>query len=237
MKTSAIKKPATLRDQVFQVVVSELKGGRFEPGERITEEGLAKRLGVSRTPIREALVQLTKQGMLRPRVGGGYIVPSPSLEEIRQVIAVRTLLEPAAVRMAAAEYDSAKISRISKAIEAEAGSMKKIQPGQYARANEEFRHAVFDGISNKMLSALIAQFATHLHFIRRVTLSDIKLRMEIVDRQIKIRDSLSKRDVDLAESLWRSYLRFTEERMIAALNGMSNGDAEKRKADSGKSAA
>src|SRR3569833_1259386 len=131
MKTPAIKKSATLREQVYQVVVNELKGGDFTPGERITEEGLAKRLGVSRTPIREALMQLSKQGVLRPRDGGGYIVPSPSIEELQQVIAVRTLLEPAAVRMAALEYDKPKVDLISKAIDAEAAAINNAQAVQF----------------------------------------------------------------------------------------------------------
>ncbi|MEP7244990.1 MAG: GntR family transcriptional regulator [Gammaproteobacteria bacterium] len=227
MKTPAIKKSATLREQVYQVVVNELKGGTFTPGERITEEGLAKRLCVSRTPIREALMQLSKQGVLRLREGGGYIVPSPSIDELRQVIAVRTLLEPAAARMAASEYDQAKIDLISRAIDAEAAAIDDVQPAQFARANEDFRHAMFLGISNKKLSGLIAQFANHLHFIRGATLNNVGLREEIVERQKKIRDALKHADADLVEGLWRSYLRFTEEMMTAALMSMSK-TAEKR---------
>jgi len=229
MKTPAIKKSATLREQVYQVVVNELKVGDFAPGERITEEGLAKRLGVSRTPIREALMQLSKQGVLRPRDGGGYVVPSPSIEELQQVIAVRTLLEPAAVRMAALEYDKPKIDLISKAIEAEAAAINNAHAVQFARANEEFRNAVFLGISNKKLSALIAQFANHLHFIRGTTLNDVGLREELVERQKKIRDAIKHGDPDLAEVLWRSYLRLTEEKMSAALTSLGK-TAEKRPA-------
>ena len=227
MKASSIKKSASLRDQVFQAVINELRGGQFSPGERITEEGLAKRLGASRTPIREALVQLTKQGVLRARERGGYLVPSPSIGEIQQVIGVRALLEPAAVRMAAVEYDRTRIDAISHAIDAEAASMNKPQSAPFARANEEFRRALFDGVSNRMLSALIAQFANHLHFIRGVTLSSVPLRREIVERQKAIRDALQDRDVELVEGLWRSYLRFTEERMTAALNGMNTVNGEK----------
>ena len=224
MKTPTIKKAATLREQVCQVVVNELKGGDFTPGERITEEGLAKRLGVSRTPIREALMQLSKQGVLRPRDGGGYVVPTPSIDELQQAIAVRSLLEPAAARMAASEYDQAKIDLISRAIDAETAAINNLQLAQFARANEEFRHAMFHGISNKKLSALIAQFANHLHFIRGVTLSDVGLREEIVERQKKIRDAVKHADADLAEGLWKSYLRFTEEMMTAALMSMSKTD-------------
>lgn len=220
MRASSVKKAATLREQVFEVVLSQLKNGAFTPGERITEEGLAKRLDVSRTPIREALGQLTKQGVLHARRGGGYIVPSPSIAQIRNVIAVRALLEPAAVRMAAAEYGAAEILQISKAIDAESAAISKPQPQAFAQANESFRRAIFGSISNGALGALIAQFESHLHFIRGVTLNDKELRREIVARQIKIRDALKAGDGDLAEGLWRSYLRLTEDTLVRALNDM-----------------
>ena len=219
-RSSPIKKEATLREQVFQVLVSELKSARFAPGERITEEGLAKRLGVSRTPIRAALGQLTTQGILRARVGGGYVVPSPSIEEIRQIIAVRRLLEPAAVRMAAVEYGPVEIDRIGKAIEAESRAAPRSSAGMFAKANEDFRHAIFDAISNQVLSSVIAQFAGHLHFIRGATLNDLELRREIVERQRQIRDALAERDADRAEALWRSYLDLTEAALTKVLTDL-----------------
>jgi DNA-binding GntR family transcriptional regulator len=231
-RSSPIKKEATLREQVFQVLVSELKSARFAPGERITEEGLAKRLGVSRTPIREALGQLTKQGILRARDGGGYVVPSPSIEEIRQIIAVRRLLEPVAVRMAAEEYGPAEIERISKSIAAESRATPRVSPGMFAKANEDFRHAIFDAISNQVLSSVIAQFAGHLHFIRGATLSDLELRREIVSRQQAIRDALAQRDADRAEDLWRSYLDLTEAALTKAMT-----DLTRRAASSAREAA
>jgi DNA-binding GntR family transcriptional regulator len=217
MRASSVKKAATLREQVFEVVLSQLKNGAFAPGERITEEGLAKRLEVSRTPIREALGQLTKQGVLHARRGGGYVVPSPTIPQIRNILAVRALLEPPAVRMAAGEYGAAEIDRISKAIEAETSAITKAQPQPFARANESFRHALFGSISNVALSTLIAQFESHLHFIRAVTLNDQALRREIVVRQSKIRDAVKRHDGELAESLWRSYLRLTEDTLVQTL--------------------
>jgi DNA-binding GntR family transcriptional regulator len=122
--------------------------------------------------------------------------------------------------MAAAEYGTAEILQISRAIDAESSAISKTQPQPFAQANESFRRAMFGAISNGALSALIAQFENHLHFIRGVTLNDKVLRREIVDRQIKIRDALKARDGDLAEGLWRSYLRLTEDTLIRALNDM-----------------
>lgn len=211
MKSSIVTRPTPLRDQVFQVIVNELKSGEFSPGERITEEGLAKRLGVSRTPIREALGQLTRQGMLEARVGGGYVVPTPTVEEIQQNIAVRKLLEPEAVRMAAAEYGRAQIEAISKAVEAESRCASRPSPEQFIKANEQFRNAIFEHISNRVLSSLIAEFSTHAHFMRGATLHSVDLRGELVARHKKIRDALHKRDGDAAGALWLSMLELAQQ--------------------------
>jgi DNA-binding GntR family transcriptional regulator len=221
------RRSATLREQIFDLVLSELKNGGFAPGTRITEEGLAKRLEVSRTPIREALGQLSRQGVLLLRAGGGYLVPSPTVESIRQIIEVRLLIEPPAVKIAATEYGTQQIEALSKAIAGEESSVNKPQPAAFARANEEFRNALFGPLSNKALSKLIGEFEGHLHFIRAVTLKDTSLRQEIVDRQVKVRDALKKRDGDRAELLWRAYLRFTEEVLVQALKELqgANGDA------------
>jgi DNA-binding GntR family transcriptional regulator len=221
MGSTVIKKSSTLREQVVDVLLNELRSGEFAPGERLTEQGLAERLDVSRTPIREALNQLMEQGLLQARPRGGYVVPSPTVEEIRQIIAVRMLLEPPAVRMAAAEYQAEQIDKISQAIEREALAAPNPRPVGFARANEEFRRAMFDRISNQALRGLIASFANHLHFIRAATLRNMELRRQIVDRQRKIRDAIATRDGDMAEGLWRSYLRLTEESLVIAMGELA----------------
>ena len=216
MKT-VVRRSAPLREQVFDAVFGMLRNGDFAPGTRITEESLAKTLQVSRTPIREAVGQLARQGFLVGREGGGYVVPTPTVEQVHQIIAVRLLIEPPAVRMAALEYGPDQIDLISKAIDAEQEAVGKVQPAAFARANEAFRRNLFDAISNTALSQLIAQFDNHLNFIRAVTLKDRELRQDIVDRQVKIRDAVKKRDGDRAEMLWRAYLTFTEVVLVHAL--------------------
>ena len=212
-----VRKAASLRVQVVNVLMDELRNGQFAPGERVTEQGLAERLEVSRTPIREALNHLTEQGLLEARPRGGYVIPSPTIEEVRQITALRILLEPPAVRMAAVEYNSRAFELIGKAIEAEAAAADNPSPTDFERANEAFRRAVFAGISNKVLWGLIAQFANHLSFIRTVTLRDVPLRREIIVHQRKILDAMAAREASLAEALWRSYIHFTEDSLVAAM--------------------
>ena len=212
-----IKKAASLREQVVEAVHHDLRDGVISPGERVTEEGLARRLNVSRTPIREALSQLSHQGVLQSRAGGGYVVPFPTPAEVREIISVRRLLEPPAIRLAADEFGRDEVDNISRAIDREAANAGAKSASRFAKANEEFRDAIFQRISNKALRGAIAQFNTHLHLVRSSTLSDLELRKEIVDRQIEIRDAIQAHDAALAEKLWMAYLEFAEQTLIAAI--------------------
>ncbi|WP_144097505.1 GntR family transcriptional regulator [Croceicoccus sediminis] len=226
MSAYVIKKSASLREQVVGAVLHELQAGAIAPGERVTEEGLAKRLNVSRTPIREALAQLSQLGAIAVREGGGYIVPFPSADEVRDVVAVRKLLEPVAIRMAAEEFGPEQVAAITAAIEREAAAVNVKSSARFSKANEDFRAAIFDAIANKMLSSAISQFGTHLHLLRSSTLSDIGLRRQIVERQEKIRDAIAAHDAALGERLWIDYLNLSEETLIATLTGWERDRAE-----------
>lgn len=217
MRTRIIRQPATLREQVSEAILLELQNGTFAPGERLTEAKLAQRLEVSRTPIREALAQLSQQGVLQMRDGRGYVVPSPTIDELKDIIEVRLLLEPAAVRMAAREYGKQEVEKISKAIAHEEGAVDINASRRFARANEEFRKAIFGGISNAALQKAIAEFTLHLQFIRTTTLSDLNLRKKIVQRQRQIRDAIAAKDEEKSGALWEAYIRLAEEVLTSTL--------------------
>jgi DNA-binding GntR family transcriptional regulator len=217
MTRYAIPRSVSYRDQVIEAVLELLQSGVLAPGERVTEEGLVRRLAVSRTPIREALSQLAHRGVLHVRPGGGFVVPLPTVEELHDTIVVRLLLEPPALRMAAKQFGPKQLQAINKAIEGELAAASDENPLRFAHANEAFRIAIFGTISNKVLRQAIAQFNSHLHFIRASTLKDLHLRSTIIDRQSRIRDAIEAQNADLAEGLWKSYLRLTEDSLIAAL--------------------
>src|SRR3546814_1065727 len=104
------------------------------------------------------------------------------------------LHEPAAVRIAAEEFEPGEIDRVTRAIELEAAACEVKSSSRFAAANEEFRTSIFQHISNKALRAAIAQFNPHLHLIRAATLSDVDLRKDIVGRPIEEIGRASCRD-------------------------------------------
>jgi DNA-binding GntR family transcriptional regulator len=86
-----------LRDQVYLDLLQRVQRGTLIPGSRIRDSEIAKQLGVSRTPVREALIRLAREGALDAEVGRGFRVRSLATDELREVGAILALLEPFAL--------------------------------------------------------------------------------------------------------------------------------------------
>jgi DNA-binding GntR family transcriptional regulator len=86
-----------LRDQVYLDLLQRVQRGTLTPGSRIRDSEIAKQLGVSRTPVREALIRLAREGALDAEVGRGFRVRSLATDELREVGAILALLEPFAL--------------------------------------------------------------------------------------------------------------------------------------------
>ena len=215
--TPEIRKAVPLRDQVYEAILAQLRNGAYAPGDRVTEERVAGDLDVSRTPAREAISQLHRNGLLAARKGGGYVVPSLTVAEVIEIFGVRKLVEPHAVSLAASEYGDQEVRAIDKAIQQETKAISTENPGKFAAGNESFRIALLGAISNNTLKGVIHQFSNHLQFIRMLTLKDVALRKEIVARQKKVRDAVVRGDGENAQALWLDYLDFGESALVSAM--------------------
>ena len=112
-----MRKPkATLREQTCESVKELILAGQLRPGERLHERDLTARLGVSRTPVREALTQLTREGLVAHRPQRGFLVESHSAEAVSDLYVLRGVLEGHAIRLAltrAQGSDMANLHRLA----------------------------------------------------------------------------------------------------------------------------
>ena len=106
-----LSRPSPLRERVYEALRAELRAGRFARGERLREEDIARQLGVSRTPVREALVQLYRDGLLS-EAGRGFMLADLTTRDIAEILELRLLLEPAAARHAAEHAPEAEVLRL-----------------------------------------------------------------------------------------------------------------------------
>jgi DNA-binding GntR family transcriptional regulator len=215
VKKMNLQKAESLRDQAYNALKKALFNGYFKPGERITEEGVAELLGVSRTPVRESLNLLGKQGILEARKGGGFIFPSPSLQEIENVFEVRRLLEPYAARKAIKFCTGADIDLLNTAIAKEIDALDTVDTSIYFQFNMEFRQKLFSMCGNEHLARAIHEFMDHMHFIGIVTLKNIAVRKIIIEGQKKIVAALIARDSRGIEKVVKSHLNAAYEAVIS----------------------
>jgi len=223
-----IQRSASLRDQVINAFLSLLSEGEFTPGSRITELALAQRLQVSRTPIREALSRLVQRGVLEHRYASGYFVPIHTADEIRDVIAVRMLLEPPAVREATKQFDAKQLRALDQSIQGQEKAAVEENTQKFMQANAEFREAIFGSLANKVLRSAIAQFDPHLQYLRSITTVTSESCAILLERERQIRDAMAGGKAALAESLYKRYLQRTQHWMLQLLQASEAAQATER---------
>lgn len=198
---------ALVRDNISDAVVIELRNmivdGRLAPGERINEVHLSQQLGVSRTPLREALARLAHEGALKsvPRIG--YFVQPLTLEEFEQIYAIRPLLDPEALRLAGLPTRERmnRLRKINEQIESESDADTIIN------LDDDWHLELIKDCPNRVLLDLIKQF------IRRTRRYEIALMREHKNVLVAganhkaVMAALRRRDLDAACDALRTNLQ------------------------------
>lgn len=165
MQALGFRRPNQVREAVYRHLKALLLSGRFAPGERLSEPLLAQELGVSRTPVREALMRLAEEGLVELVPGKGARVRAFSPEEVEEVYGVRALLEGEAAREAALRatpWELAELEARLRAID-EAGA--EDYPEQMRR-DLEFHRALVRLSGNKTLFRLYEDLLSSLALVR-----------------------------------------------------------------------
>lgn len=103
---------SVLSDQVSQVITDGLLDGRFQPGDSLVESELSEMLGISRSPVREALAELQKAGLITKQTGKRAVIRSWSARDLEELFAVRALLEGYAARLASSRGEELDLKRL-----------------------------------------------------------------------------------------------------------------------------
>jgi GntR family transcriptional regulator, rspAB operon transcriptional repressor len=199
MKLTKVIRREPLRQQVLASLREALTNGKLLPAQRLTEEGVAEFLGVSRTPAREALAILHEEGALVRRVKGGFEVSVPTMEKIEQIFQIRHLLEPFAVRLAAMHAKPADVERLNRILAAERENIDAESQINYLGPDRELRREIFKLSGNDQLVDCIARYEDHLKFVAALTLRDPIIREIAFNSDKPIVDAVAAHDPDAAE--------------------------------------
>jgi DNA-binding GntR family transcriptional regulator len=161
----------SLVDQAYEAIRARILDNAFPPGYQALESELAEALGISRTPVREALIRLQKEGLAQvvPRHGMRVLPVSPA--DMAEIYAVLSALESAAVEMVAARRPAEdELRPLVQATRDMERALKADDLDAWAAADERFHRTLVDLAGNRMLKATVENFWDRAHRARMVTL-------------------------------------------------------------------
>ncbi|MDQ0687534.1 DNA-binding GntR family transcriptional regulator [Streptomyces achromogenes] len=152
-----LERPGPLRDRVYEALLELITTRALQPGRHLVESELAGHLGVSRQPVREALQRLNTEGWVDLRPAQGAFVHEPTTEEVNQLLAVRTLLEAEAARLAAAHADEDGIAALNEILAQSVPAVTEDDVDAALALNARFHTKVVELSGNAVLAELAAQ--------------------------------------------------------------------------------
>lgn len=212
-----LERPLALGEQVYHTLRSHLRSGLIVAGQPLQEVQLAEKLGVSRTPVREALTRLASEGLLVSD-GRSFVVPALSLEDVDDIYEVRYLIEPAALRrIAELAADPAVRAPIDEALADAVAAHKAGNADAFREANARLRAAWLALVPNRRLDKVVEQYADHIQHIRALTLGSAKVRTIVLKGLKRITAALAAGDGEAAAAAMHDHLTEAKRAFIAAV--------------------
>jgi DNA-binding GntR family transcriptional regulator len=197
----------SLRDAIWE--------GRFAPNERIPEEEIARSLGVSRTPVREALRRLQERGLLIVGAGRTLVVAELSKPQVFELYAMREILEGSAARFAAQHANEAEIDILHRLL----GEFDKHRHDARALVslNRRFHGAICEAAHNRYLIQTLEGMHDSLALLHSNTFRVPNRRDQSDAEHRRIVRAIERRDADAAEKAARDHVRQAQRTRFAML--------------------
>jgi len=178
-------------DRVYRALRQEILDGALEPGSMLAEVEQSERLGVSRTPLREALSRLQAEGLVIAPGGRGLVVAPVSLADVRELFEIREALEVRAARLAARRRDQSVFEALRDEVR-RSGERLAVDPSRRAFYEQTARMdaAIDEAAANPHLTAALRGVRAHVERIRRLSRDDAERLRSATNEHLMILDAI-----------------------------------------------
>jgi len=212
------KKDVPVRKRVYENLKTAIFSGQLGPKERLTEEHLAETLGVSRTPVREALSKLEAEGLIHPLETRGFIVSGDSKEEVEELFEIRAILEGYALRTISERISEESFHQLDNFIARAQASLDTGHMGDVFKWNTRFHDHLHELVSDMVrLYRMIVDMRKQVLRYRRETLQSIEGAQRTLDGHRKILLALRLKDPELCEKMMRQHIKLAKEDALLTL--------------------
>ena len=205
-RLSRLAERKSLGQHVFENIKQAIIGGEIPSGQRLVESRLAETLGISRTPVREAIHKLEREGFLKKRPRGGFVVLGLDSIDIEETFGIRSVLEGYAARLAAIKHEERDLDPLEAHISVFQQHLDQGKMDRLPDINTEFHDMLYALSKSPRLIKMINDLRDQIHRFRQLILKDVELAgMSNADHK-RMLENIKRRDAEGVEKLVREHL-------------------------------
>lgn len=196
----------SLGQKVFQIIREDILSGKYKKEEELKEKTIGEELGVSRTPVREALRQLELEGLVTIIPNKGAYVVGFSLQDIQDIYEIRSVLEGLCARRAAVRATSEQIEELEEILYLTEFHVKKGHMEQMVELDSKFHEILYEAGSSKVLEHALRDYHHYLERVRKVSLASPKRAAQSNEEHRRILEAIKERKEKKAEEAANTHI-------------------------------
>ncbi len=206
-----------LRDMVFDVLMNAIMQGQLSPGERLLEVQLADEMGVSRTPVREAIRRLELEGFVVMVPRKGAYVAGLSVDDVESVYEIRTALETLAVRLAAQRMEADDYRQLDELALKMQATWQERNVDQWVALDAHFHELLYKFSRNERLVQMMSNIMEQLSRYRIISLANVEVRQNSLAEHQNLIEALKRRDSEMAAAAAALHIENTKHSLLKML--------------------
>ena len=197
----------SLRAKVFNQLQNDILNGKYKQGSSLIETKLSEDMGVSRTPIREAIKQLELEGLVQTVPHKGVVVKGISSKDIRDIYTIRMLIEGLAARWAAENITDEELNELQEAVDLEEFYTNKNDSQHLLKFDSRFHEIIFNASKSKPLKQILSTFHNYVQRARNASLGSPSRAREALKEHKATLQAIKEKDPDKAEKLTTEHIK------------------------------
>jgi len=201
-----VAEPVSLKDKAYNAIKGAILALKLKPGDPLVESDLAQQLGISKTPVRDALLELEREGFVTKILFKGTYVTEITLKDVRQVFQVRAVLEGLAARLAAPLFSAEELEEAEKILAAAEAALAEGDIVLCSEHGRRFHNLIINKADNQRLQSITRNLDDHLQRFRLLS-DQISGRLnKSLKEHRKVLEALRRRDPIAAEKAMQGHL-------------------------------
>ncbi len=205
----------SLRIRVFNALENAILDGEYAEGDSLNEIKLSQELGVSRTPVREALMQLELEGLVENIPNKGAVVVGISEKDIEDIYAIRIRIEGLASRLSAEKINEDELKALEKIVDLQEFYLTKNDVEQIWRLDSDFHKIIYDSSRSRPLRSTLSSFHNYIKRARDISVKVEGRAEKSVAEHRAILEAIRSGNGALAEQLTAEHIANAKENLLA----------------------